>query len=72
MMIDGHLAAWNLVAEGNSVDKESSRLLPWAFTLGDLQYVYERMLGRRIDKSAFRKRVAESGRPATDRRSFSA
>jgi ADP-ribose pyrophosphatase YjhB (NUDIX family) len=35
-------------------------LLPRAFTLGELQSVYERILGRRIDKSAFRKRVAEA------------
>ncbi len=34
-------------------------LLPAAFTLGELQAVYERILGRRLDKSAFRKRVAE-------------
>jgi hypothetical protein len=35
-------------------------LLPRAFTLGELQSVYERILGRRLDKSAFRKRVAEA------------
>jgi ADP-ribose pyrophosphatase YjhB (NUDIX family) len=35
-------------------------LLPRAFTLGELQSVYERILGRKIDKSAFRKRVAEA------------
>jgi ADP-ribose pyrophosphatase YjhB (NUDIX family) len=35
-------------------------LLPAGFTLGELQSVYERILGRRIDKSAFRKRVAEA------------
>jgi 8-oxo-dGTP diphosphatase len=34
-------------------------LLPARFTLGELQSVYERILGRRLDKSAFRKRVAE-------------
>jgi len=35
-------------------------LLPKAFTLGELQSVYERILGRKLDKSAFRKRVAEA------------
>jgi ADP-ribose pyrophosphatase YjhB (NUDIX family) len=35
-------------------------LLPMGFTLTELQSVYERILGRRIDKSAFRKRVAEA------------
>ena len=35
-------------------------LLPSGFTLTELQSVYERILGRRIDKSAFRKRVAEA------------
>ena len=34
-------------------------LLPEAFTLGELQTVYERLLGRSLDKSAFRKRMAE-------------
>ena len=34
-------------------------LLPPRFTLPDLQRVYEQLLGRRIDKSAFRKRIAE-------------
>ncbi|MEI9987524.1 MAG: NUDIX domain-containing protein [Aliidongia sp.] len=36
-------------------------LLPAGFTLTELQSVYERILGRRIDKSAFRKRIAEAG-----------
>jgi 8-oxo-dGTP diphosphatase len=35
-------------------------LLPPAFTLSELQSVYERILGRRLDKSAFRKRIAEA------------
>jgi 8-oxo-dGTP diphosphatase len=35
-------------------------LLPAGFTLTELQSVYERILGRRIDKSAFRKRIAEA------------
>jgi len=35
-------------------------LLPAAFTLSELQSVYERILGRRLDKSAFRKRIAEA------------
>jgi len=35
-------------------------LLPAKFTLPDLQQVYEQILGRRIDKSAFRKRMAEA------------
>ena len=35
-------------------------LLPAAFTLSELQSVYEQILGRRIDKSAFRKRMAEA------------
>lgn len=34
-------------------------LLPHAFTLSELQMVYERLLGRSLDKSAFRKRIAE-------------
>ena len=38
----------------------ATHLLPEAFTLGELQSVYERILGRRLDKSAFRKRVAEA------------
>jgi 8-oxo-dGTP diphosphatase len=36
-------------------------LLPSRFTLTELQSVYERILGRRLDKSAFRKRMAEAG-----------
>jgi 8-oxo-dGTP diphosphatase len=35
-------------------------LLPAGFTLSELQSVYERILGRKLDKSAFRKRVAEA------------
>src|SRR5205814_1010499 len=35
-------------------------LLPAAFTLSELQSVYERIIGRRLDKSAFRKRIAEA------------
>lgn len=35
-------------------------LLPPKFTLSDLQRVYEQILGRRMDKSAFRKRMAEA------------
>jgi ADP-ribose pyrophosphatase YjhB (NUDIX family) len=35
-------------------------LLPEKFTLPDLQQVYEQVLGHRIDKSAFRKRMAEA------------
>ena len=35
-------------------------LLPVCFTLGELQSVYERILGRTLDKSAFRKRIAEA------------
>lgn len=34
-------------------------LLPAAFTLSELQAVYEQILGRKLDKSAFRKRMAE-------------
>jgi 8-oxo-dGTP diphosphatase len=37
-----------------------AHLLPDKFTLPDLQRVYERILGRPLDKSAFRKRVAEA------------
>jgi ADP-ribose pyrophosphatase YjhB (NUDIX family) len=37
-----------------------AHLLPAAFTLTELQSVYERILGRRLDKSAFRKRIAEA------------
>ena len=36
-----------------------AHLLPKAFTLSELQAVYERLLGRLLDKSAFRKRIAE-------------
>jgi ADP-ribose pyrophosphatase YjhB (NUDIX family) len=35
-------------------------LLPAKFTLPDLQRVYEQILCRRMDKSAFRKRIAEA------------
>ena len=35
-------------------------LLPAAFTLRELQSVYECILDRRLDKSAFRKRIAEA------------
>jgi len=35
-------------------------LLPARFTLPDLQLLYERILGRKMDKSAFRKRIAEA------------
>jgi 8-oxo-dGTP diphosphatase len=35
-------------------------LLPPKFTLPDLQHVYEQILARQIDKSAFRKRMAEA------------
>jgi 8-oxo-dGTP diphosphatase len=35
-------------------------LLPPKFTLTDLQRVYEQILGRRMDKSAFRKRMVEA------------
>ncbi|ANL56494.1 MULTISPECIES: NUDIX hydrolase [Rhizobium] len=35
-------------------------LLPARFTLSELQSVYEHLLGRKLDKSAFRKRVAEA------------
>ncbi len=34
-------------------------LLPVKFTLPDLQRVYEQLLERKLDKSAFRKRIAE-------------
>ena len=37
-----------------------AHLLPDKFTLPDLQRVYEQILGRFLDKSAFRKRVAEA------------
>ena len=35
-------------------------LLPEKFTSPDLQRVYEQILVRRMDKSAFRKRIAEA------------
>jgi 8-oxo-dGTP diphosphatase len=35
-------------------------LLPERFTMTDLQMVYEHILGRQIEKSAFRKRMAEA------------
>lgn len=35
-------------------------LLPERFTLSDLQRVYEQLLGKPMDKSAFRKRIAEA------------
>ena len=37
-----------------------THLLPARFTLPDLQAIYERLLGRKMDKSAFRKRIAEA------------
>lgn len=36
-------------------------LLPEPFTLPELQHVYEVVLGRALDKSAFRKRMLDSG-----------
>ena len=36
-------------------------LLPGAFTLPELQNVYERVLGRRLDQSVFRRRMDELG-----------
>jgi len=53
-----------------------AHLLPPKFTLPDLQKVYEQILGRQLDKSAFRKRMAEAAflepvagekRPASNR-----
>ena len=53
-----------------------AHLLPPKFTLPDLQKVYEEILGRQMDKSAFRKRMAEAAflepvagekRPASNR-----
>jgi 8-oxo-dGTP diphosphatase len=53
-----------------------AHLLPPKFTLPDLQRVYEQILGRGMDKSAFRKRMAEAAflepvpgekRPASNR-----
>ena len=53
-----------------------AHLLPPKFTLPDLQKVYEQILGRQMDKSAFRKRMAEAAflepvagekRPASNR-----
>ncbi|WP_064684240.1 NUDIX hydrolase [Rhizobium bangladeshense] len=35
-------------------------LLPVRFTLSELQTVYETLLGRKLDKSAFRKRMSEA------------
>jgi ADP-ribose pyrophosphatase YjhB (NUDIX family) len=37
-----------------------AHLLPVAFTLGELQAAYEGILGRVLEKSAFRKRIAEA------------
>ncbi len=37
-----------------------AHLLPEAFTLGELQATYEGILGRVLEKSAFRKRIAEA------------
>ena len=36
-------------------------LLPPCFTLGELQTLCEQMLGRRLDKSSFRRKLAERG-----------
>jgi 8-oxo-dGTP diphosphatase len=36
-------------------------LLPAAFTLGELQVIYERILGRRLDRRNFRKKILASG-----------
>lgn len=45
----------------NKVEYSSlaAHLLPTEFTLTDLQQVYQIVLGRQIDKSAFRKRIKE-------------
>ncbi len=36
-------------------------LLPEQFTLGELQQIYERILGRRLDRRNFRKKILASG-----------
>lgn len=36
-------------------------LLPAAFTLGELQDIYERIIGRRLDRRNFRKKILASG-----------
>lgn len=39
----------------------AAHLLPAEFTLGELQRAHENILGEALDKSAFRKRIEESG-----------
>jgi 8-oxo-dGTP diphosphatase len=72
--IDGEAAATPLAFDHSEILRSGLRrirnkveystlpthLLPAAFTLSDLQSVYERLLGRPLDKSAFRKRIAEA------------
>lgn len=45
-------------AEVDALDLPAA-LLPESFTLGELQALCERLLGRRLDKSSFRRRIAE-------------
>lgn len=46
-------------------------LLPDAFTLSELQHTYELILGEKLDKRNFRRRILEAGiiEPTSDRRS---
>ncbi|MFO0295554.1 MAG: NrtR DNA-binding winged helix domain-containing protein [Rhodospirillales bacterium] len=45
-------------AEVDALDLPAA-LLPESFTLGELQALCERLLSRRLDKSSFRRRIAE-------------
>lgn len=56
-ILDGALARLRNKVEYSTLPVH---LLPAGFTLRELQSVYERILGRKLDKSAFRKRVAEA------------
>jgi 8-oxo-dGTP diphosphatase len=57
LILEGAIARIRSKVEYSSMP---AHLLPAQFTLGELQSVYERLLGRKLDKSAFRKRLAEA------------
>jgi hypothetical protein len=54
--------AWRPVDEATSLPLAFDHVetLKGSFTLSELQSVYERILGRPLDKSAFRKRMAKA------------
>ena len=52
-------AAVDRVRSKSSYSALPTYLLPEAFTLGELQDIYERILGTKIDKSSFRRKLRE-------------